>query len=262
MLANLWRYRAFIYSSVKRDFLSRYQGSIFGIAWSVFQSLAMILVYTLIFSNIMRSKLPGLEGTVYAYSIYLCAGTLPWGMFCEMLNGCTNVFIANGNLMKKVAFPRICLPAITACSAVLNFMIGFSLFLIFMVMIGQFPWHAFWVLPLLILIQSVFALSLGIGLGVLNVFFRDVGQLLGVVLQFWFWFTPLVYPLNIVPPSLRDLMVFNPMYPIMRGYQEIFLYDRLPAFWGLAAVFLLSLLLGAWALRLYRRHVGEMVDEL
>ena len=262
MLENIWHYREFILSCVKRDFKARYTGSMLGILWTVFQPLAMILVYTLIFSQVMKSKLAGMETVPYAYSIYLCSGILTWGMFQEMLFGCINVFFANANLMKKVSFPRICLPAITVCSSFLNFIIGFLIFCGFMVVIGKFPWSVALFLPVILAVQILFTVGVGIGLGVLNVFFRDIGQMMGVVLQFWFWFTPVVYPLSIVPERLVWLLNFNPMYHIISAYQCVFVYGRLPEPAGLFGALAVSLLLCAWSLHLYRKHVGELVDEL
>lgn len=262
MLSNIWQYRQFIYSCVKRDFQLRYTGSMLGVLWAVFQPLAMIIVYTLVFSEIMRNKLPGMEMMSFAYSIYLCSGVLTWGLFAETLNGCVNVFLVNGNLMKKVSFPRICLPVIAMLSALSNFVVGFALFLVFLVLVGQFPWTAGILFFPVLAIQTLFSVTLGIGLGVLNVFFRDVGQMLNVVLQFWFWFTPAVYPVGIIPEDLRQFFVINPMYHIISAYQSIFVYHQCPELAGLGVMFLLSLLIGVWALRIYRKHVGEMVDEL
>ena len=262
MFSNIWQYRQFIYSCVKRDFQARYTGSMLGILWAVFQPLAMILVYTLVFSEIMRSKLHGMEMMQFAYSIYLCAGVLNWGLFSETLNGCVNVFLVNANLMKKVSFPRICLPVITMLSALSNFIVGFALFLLFLFLIGEFPWRTgIFFFPVLA-IQTLFSVTLGIGLGVLNVFFRDVGQMLNVALQFWFWFTPVVYPVGIIPEAIRGLFVLNPMYHIITAYQAIFVYHKCPDVTGLSAIFLVSLLIGLWSLRIYRKHVGELVDEL
>ncbi|MCV5179319.1 O8 family O-antigen export ABC transporter permease subunit, partial [Escherichia coli] len=114
----------------------------------------------------------------------------------EMLDKGQSVFINNANLIKKLSFPKICLPIIVTLSAVLNFAIIFSLFLIFIIVTGNFPgWLFLSVIPVLLL-QILFAGGLGMILGVMNVFFRDVGQLVGVALQFWFWFTPIVYVLN------------------------------------------------------------------
>ena len=140
--------------------------------------------------------------------------------------------------------------------------VGFGLFLAFLLLVGQFPWTVGIFFFLVLAIQTLFSVTLGIGLGVLNVFFRDVGQMLGVALQFWFWFTPVVYPAVIVPESLRGFFVINPMYHIVSAYQSIFVYHRCPELEGLGAVLVLGLVIGVWALRIYRKHVGEMVDEL
>ena len=262
MLTSIWGYRQFIYSCVKREFQARYKGSIFGMAWAVFQPLAIIFVYTVIFSEIMKSKLEGMTEVPFAYSMYLCSGVLTWGLFTETLSRCVNVFFEHANLMKKVFFPRICLPVINTLSSFLNFVIGFSLFLIFLIIIGRFPLEIFWSFFIVLIVQTAFSVTLGVGLGVLNVFFRDIGQFLAVVLQFWFWFTPVVYPQSIIPKNVQYFLYFNPMYHVIRGYQNIFVYNQLPDFQYLGIVFIFSVLLGIWALHLYRKHVGELVDEL
>jgi len=262
LLSSIWQYRQFIYSCVKREFQARYKGSLFGAAWAVLQQMAIIFVYTVIFSQIMKSKLEGMTEVPYAYSMYLCSGVLTWGLFTETLTRCVNVFFEHANLMKKVFFPRICLPVINTLSSFVNFIISFSLFLLFLIIIGKFPWSIFWSFLVILFVQTVFSVTLGVGLGVLNVFFRDIGQFLAVVLQFWFWFTPVVYPQSIVPNSVRWLMKLNPMYHIIMGYQNVFVYNKLPNFKWLGAVLVLSVILGIWALHLYRKHVGELVDEL
>lgn len=262
MLASIWRYREFIYSCVKREFQAKYKGSIFGMAWAVFHPLAIIFVYTVIFSQVMRSKLAGMSDVPYAYSLYLCSGVLTWGLFTEMLTRCVNVFFDNANLMKKVFFPRICLPTIAVLSSFVNFAIAFSIFLVFLVLIGKFPGILFLTFFLVLFVQIIFTVTLGVGLGVLNVFFRDIGQFLAMLLTFWFWFTPVVYPSTIVPKALQSLMNLNPMYHIIHSYQNIFVYHQKPEFMWLGIVFVLSLILACWSLHLYHKHVGEMVDEL
>ena len=262
MIKSIWQYRQFIYSSVKREFQSRYTGTVLGGSWMIFQPLAMILVYTLVFSNVMHSKLAGMDGNIYAYSIYLCAGALPWNMFNEIVMNIINVFQVNANLLKKVSFPRICLPIISVISSILNFSIGFLIFLFFLLLTGSFPVNSFFAFFVVLIVQLVFSLCISIGLGVMNVFFRDVGQMMGILLQFWFWFTPIVYPVKIIPGTLSWFLNFNPMYHLIKGYQDIFLYDRLPDFLSIATVLFFSIALGIWSLHIYRKHVGEMVDEL
>ena len=126
MLRALWAYRGFITGSVKREFQSKYRNSLLGAAWTVLNPLAMIIVYTVIFSQVMRAKLPGVDST-FAYSIYLCAGVLTWGLFAEILGRGQNVFLEHANLIKKLSFPRICLPTIVVLNAGLNFAIIFGL---------------------------------------------------------------------------------------------------------------------------------------
>jgi lipopolysaccharide transport system permease protein len=257
----LWSYRGFILGSVKREFQSKYANSILGIAWTVIQPLAMIFVYTVIFSQIMKSRLPGVD-SVFAYSIYLCAGVITWGFFSEVVGRAQNVFIDHANLLKKLSFPRLCLPVILVMSAGLNFLIIFGLFLVFMLVTGNFPgWAIFAMIPVLV-IQIVFSIGLGITLGVLNVFFRDIGQLFGVILQFWFWLTPIVYPANILPEKIQQLMKYNPMSSVISAYQNIMVYNQVPNWMTLWPTALFGALLCFWGLRLFQKHSGELVDEL
>jgi lipopolysaccharide transport system permease protein len=260
-LKPLWAYRGFIYGSVKREFQSKYKNSLLGGSWTVLNPLAMILVYTIIFSQVMRAKLPGIESG-YAYSIYLCAGLLTWGLFAEIVGRGQSVFIENANLLKKISFPRMCLPIITILNASLNFAIIFALFLVFLIIIGFWPgWIIITLIPILI-VQILLAIGLGITLGVLNVFFRDVGQFFGIFLQFWFWLTPIVYPATILPESIKSVMLINPMFPIIQAYQGVFVQGATPDFIALLYPLILGLGLCALGFNLFRKHVGEMVDEL
>ncbi len=258
---SIQKYRGFIFGSVKREFQSKYRNSMLGAAWMVIQPLAMIIVYTVIFSQVMRAKLPGMD-SMFSYSIYLCAGIINWGLFSEIVSRCQNVFIENANLLKKLRFPRICLPVIVVGTATLNYSIILSLFILFLVLSGNFPGLVFISIFPLLVVQVGFSVGLGVTLGVLNVFFRDVGQLFGVVLQFWFWFTPIVYPLAIIPESLRPLMLFNPMAGLVGAYQDVFVNRSWPDWQSLWFVALLSALLCFIGIKLFRKRVGEMVDEL
>ena len=257
----LWLYRAFITESVFREFQSKYRRSLLGAAWSVLNPLALILVYTLNFSNVMKARLPGVD-SIYGYSIHLCAGILTWGLFSEITSRAQTVFIENAALLKKMSFPRLCLPVIVVLNAGLNFAIIFGLFLGFLVLTGNFPgWPVLALFPLLV-IEAGFAIGLGISLGVLNVFFRDVGQGFNVVLQFWFWLTPIVYPLSVLPENWRGVVELNPMASLVQGYQDVLVRGEWPSWvklWPVVALAVLACLLG---FALFRRRAGELVDEL
>ncbi|MCG6577254.1 ABC transporter permease [Pseudomonas sp. AF32] len=257
----LWSYRGFILGSVKREFQARYRNSLFGALWTVLNPLSMILVYTVIFSHIMRARLPGVEDGM-AYSVYLCAGLLTWGFFADVTTRSQGMFLENANLLKKISFPRICLPLIVLLNAGINFAIILGLFLGFLLISGRWPSMALLALVPLLILQMLFAAGLGLLLGILNVFFRDVGQLFGICLQFWFWLTPIVYPMTILPPSVQQLLALNPMTALMQSYQNLFLYNQWPVWSSLAPLLIIGLLLCFTGLQMFRRRGGEMVDEL
>jgi len=261
LLHSLWHYRGFVLGSVQREFQTRYRNSLLGALWTIINPLAMIIVYTVIFSRLMQARLPGVYNDL-AYGIYLCAGLLTWGLFAEIIGRSQSVFLEHATLLNKLSFPRICLPLVVVLNALLNFAIIFCLFLGFLLVTGNFPgWVVIAILPVL-LIQIVFAVGLGIILGVLNVFFRDVGQMTGIVLQFWFWFTPIIYPPSILPESAAALLKWNPMVPLIQSYQGIFVQGAWPQWSALWPMTLISVLLCLFALSLFRKRSGEMVDEL
>ena len=259
---SIWKFRGFVIGSVKREFQSKYRNSVLGALWTILNPLAMIVVYTVIFSQIMKAKLPGVD-SYYAYSIYLCAGIITWGLFAEIVGRSQSVFIDNANLLKKLSFPRICLPIITLLNAYVNFTVVSALFLGFLIISESFPGLVIFAAIPVLIIQSAFAVGLGMILGVLNVFFRDVGQFFSIFLQFWFWFTPVIYPIAILPKQLSEhLLIWNPMAPIIAAYQSIFVAHQQPSWNTLVIPSILSILVCIVGLRLFRKRAGEMVDEL
>lgn len=261
MLKSLWAYRGFIFGSIKREFQSKYRNSLLGAAWTVINPLAMIIVYTVIFSQLMRAKLPGIDNT-FAYSIYLCAGVLTWGLFAEIVGRAQNTFLEHANLLKKLSFPRLCLPVTVVANALLNFAIVFGLFTLFLLISGNFPGLVYLAFLPVLAILVAFAIGLGISLGVLNVFFRDVGQLFGIVIQFWFWLTPIVYPITVLPERVRVLMSYNPMANLIGAFQGILVTGQWPVWQSLLPVTIIAVAMCAFGMRLFRKHAGEMVDEL
>lgn len=257
----VWTYRWFILGSVKREFQSKYLNSLLGATWNVLNPLTQILVYTVIFSQVMRAKLNGIDSGL-GYSIYLCAGILIWGLFTELVIRSQNMFLDNANLLKKLNFPRLCLPVTLVINALINFGILFSLFTLFLIFTGNFPGVVYIaLLPLLILLLA-FAIGLGMVLGILNVFFRDVGQFFGIFVTFWFWLTPIVYPVSILPPEIQSLMWINPMAALIKGFQTVLVLKHWPDWTSLGWMLILSGLFCWWGFRLFRKRAGEMVDEL
>jgi len=261
LLKALWAYRGFIAGSVRREFQSRYQNSLLGAAWTVLNPLAMIVVYTVIFSQVMKTRLAGVEGG-WSYSIYLCAGVLTWQLFSEITSRSLTVFTDNAGLLKKLNFPRMSLVVNVVANATLNFAIVFGLFAVFLIAVGAFPGLPFLAVVPVLGVLVVFGIGLGITLGILNVFFRDVGQFFVIFLQFWFWLTPIVYPANILPAGAAELLRWNPMTGIIEAMHDILVHARWPDWASLWPAALLGVLLCAWGWKLFRRHAGELVDEL
>ena len=264
MLRDVLRFRTFIVGSVRRDIEAQFRGSLLGGAWVLIQPLAMISIYTLVFANVMRSRLAGVEDT-YGYSIYLCAGLLAWTFFAESLGRLQGVFVANANLLKKATFPRICLPLVSLGVTSFNFAVISGLFLLFLLVSGHWPgWVLLGIVPALA-VQVVWTLALGMLAATVNVFFRDVGQLVNVGLLFWFWLTPIVYPATVLPAWAQGWAWLNPFSIFVHHYQQVFVYARLPgqsAWLALAAAALVGLALLWFGWRVYQQRAPEMADEL
>lgn len=261
LLRGLFSYRSFIATSIRNEFVSRFSRSSLGGLWMIINPLANVLIYALILSNVLAAKLPGIDNK-YAYALYLMAGTLAWSLFSEIINRCLTLFIENGNLMKKMRFPRITLPVIVLGSALLNnLLLLLSIFAVF-ICLGHWPtWQMLWAVPLILTVAAL-AMGLGLVLGVLNVFVRDIGQVVPIVLQILFWFTPIVYPINIIPEDLKSLIAYNPMLPLVSAYHDVFVYGVSPNFVALGSTIALTLVLLALGLYIFRRAAPEMVDAL
>jgi lipopolysaccharide transport system permease protein len=261
MLRECWDFRGFILASVKRDFVSRYLGTQLGFFWAVAQPLAMILIYTLVFAQIMKPALPGHDST-FAYSIYLCAGILIWQLFSDLLNRSVGIFVHNAGLLKKVNIPKLALPIVVALSGLANFAVILVLFMGFLVTIGAFPAGAILAMIPVLLLVVAFALGLGVLLGTINVFYRDVEQSTSMLLQFWFWLTPIVYPGRTLPDVLSSVLAWNPMWPIVNFAQTVFLEDRAPGWSTLIYPTVVATIFVVLGLVAFRKLSGEIVDEL
>lgn len=261
LLTRLWAYRGFIYASVAREFSLRYRNSMLGASWTIINPLAMMLVYTLIFSQVMQARLPGIN-TPFAYSIFLMCGLLPWGLFADIVSRGPTLFIEQANLLKKIQFPKMALVIIALMNSLVNFAIIYTLFIVFLIVCGQFPgWMIIALLPVLIL-QLWISTALAVILAVLNVFFRDVAPLTNIALQFGFWLTPIVYAPSMIPLSYREYVFFNPLSALFDAYHQIFAYQQLPDWNRLMPALLLAVGLTLLAVHFFTKHSQEMVDEL
>lgn len=258
---EIWSYRFFIISSIKTELRSRFIRSKLGGLWMILHPLAQVLIYTLILSQIMTAKLPGLE-TQYAYPIYLLSGMVGWTLFSDILGRSLTLFIDNANLLKKLSFPKLTLPLITVGSSLINFIFLFIMMFIVFSLLGHLPLHALYWIPLLVLITLGLAIGIGLLLGIINIFIRDVGHIMTIILQFWFWLTPVVYMISIIPEKYHGFLMLNPMTGIIMGYQNILVYDKVPDVSLLIYPSVISIIAIIFAMVIFQKANEEMTDIL
>jgi len=261
MLKSIWNYRYFIFSAIRNDLRTRFMHSKLGCLWVIFNPLAQVMIYALILSNILASKLPGIDNK-FGFSIYLMAGTLGWALFSEVITRSINLFIENANLMKKINFPRVTLPSIMLGSCLLNNLILLSAILvIFMLLDHSFNFTIFWLIPLTGTV-ILFAFGIGLILGVVNVFVRDISQVVPIVLQVLFWVTPIVYPVTIIPSEYLGFLNKNPLFPIIEAYHDILLYSKAPDMINFVHINIVGFMILLVGLFMFRKASPEMVDVL
>lgn len=261
LFRGAWRFRSFIFASVGREFASRYLGTQLGVFWAIAQPLALVLIYTLVFSEVMRPRLPGHESR-FAYSIYLTAGLIVWTLFGDLLARSVGIFVHNANLLKKVNVHKLAFPAIAGISALIQAGLLLAALVLFLLSTGSFPGITFLAVFPLLAVVCLLAMGLGLFLATVNVFYRDVEQTTSLVLQFWFWLTPVVYPANALPSFMQALLSFNPLWPLVRAAQDIFVGRRWPDWATLVYPLLLGLALAWLARAAFERLSGDLVDEL
>ena len=230
MLANLGALRhrtELVATLVKRDIHARYKGSAMGLFWSVIHPLVMLFVFTFVFSVILKIKVGPNEGT-HSFALYLLCGMLPWNAFQEGLNRSTGVILENAGLIKRTVFPCEVLPIYLVLSGVVNELIGLSILFLALLVTGH-PFSPLLVLlPAVLLLQFMFTLGLSWMLAGINVFIRDVGQMLGLILTLWVFLTPIYYPPSLLPEGLRFLVVLNPMAGLVDAYRALILRGQVP----------------------------------
>lgn len=261
MLSALWRYRYFVMASIAGELRARFARSRLGLLWSILHPLAQAAIFALILSEVLGAKLSGIDDKA-AYPMYLLAGMAAWTLFSEIVNRSLTVFIDYSATLKKIAFPRICLPVIVWGSALLNHALLLVAIAVVFLFLGKVPGVAWLALPLGILLISIFGFGLGMLLGIFNVFVRDIGQAVGIILQLWFWLTPIVYPASIVPEHLRWVLSLNPMVPVVEIYHEAMVFDRWPDFTPLFIPVALSAGLLVLSFVVFKRASPELVDAL
>ena len=269
---EMWESRNLLANLTLRELRGKYKRSLLGWAWSLVNPLATMLIFAVVFGVFLKVKVPpGDPSGLDVFALFLLCGILPWNLVANGMTGAMGTMLANSNLIKKVYFPRQVLIAANVASSVVAFLIEMGVLAVALLLAGNFVLP--WLLPVIALmaLQFVFVLGIGLTLGVLNVYFRDVQHFTGILLQLWFYATPVVYPVSVVPRTahalgvevpVRFLYDLNPMVRFVGVYRDL-LYDvRAPAAGDLLyllAVSAVTLLVG---LMVFARLEPKLAEEL
>lgn len=243
---SLWRNRQLIVQMTKREVVGRYKGSAMGLAWSFFNPVFMLVVYTFVFSMIFKSRWGvGGEESKTQFAVVLFVGMIVHGLFAEMLNRAPGLVLSNVNYVKKVVFPLEILPVISMGAALFHTIISLGVLLAaFALFNGYLHWTAVFI-PLVLLPLVILTLGLSWMLASLGVFLRDVGQSIGIITTVMMFLSPVFYPVTALPEKFRPWIMINPLTFIIEQSREVLIWGRLPDWTGLG-IYTLAGTLVAW----------------
>ena len=256
-----------------RELRSKYKRSVLGWTWSMLNPLSTLVIFTVVFKLILKVKAPpGRPSGLNVFALYLLCGMLPFNYFQNNITGSIGSLISNANLIKKTYFPRELLVAANEGSNLVSHLIEMSLLLIGLVAFGN--WKALLYLPVvigLIAVLSLFCLGLGLVLSVVNVYFRDVQHLMSIVLTIWFYLTPIVYPITLVPKEgnffgvllpMRALLKVNPLTDFVDCFRNAWYDLRMPPGGAVLYVVLVSITVFFFGLFVFGKLEGKLAEEL
>jgi ABC-type polysaccharide/polyol phosphate export permease len=260
-LQKIYFQRSLIRSFVVRDLKARYIGSFMGLFWSVIHPIVLLVSYTFVFHYIFGQK-PKPETGTDSFALFLFCSILPWLFFQDTLQRSSTILIDNANLVTKTLFPSEILPLAVALAGLVNHLIGFAiLMVIIFCTIGKVSLFILLV-PVYFLLLMLFTLGISWFVSSLNVFVRDISQVLSVILTFWFWFTPIFYSIDRFPQRLLFLVQLNPMAHVVVGYRDCLLRRQMPDMRILAIFATVSLVIFMAGGFFFRKTKREFVDVL
>lgn len=233
---ELYDYRQMIFSLVKKELRGRYKGSVLGFLWTFINPLLQLVVYTLVFSIIMRT---GIE----KFYLYLFIGLVPWMFFSGSMTGGAACIINQKDMVKKIYFPREVMPISYVLSGFVNMLLTFIVVILVILVSGIGVNLKVWIfLPVIMIVEFVMALGGALLTSALTVYFRDLEYILGILMMAWMYMTPVVYTMEMVPEWLRPIFNLNPMTPVINAYRDILYYKQMPELSTLIQGFVLGII--------------------
>lgn len=252
---RLYDYREMLKTSIKKDIGGKYKNSFLGVLWSFVNPLLQILVYAIIFPLIMKSDIEN-------YVVFMVCGLIPWNYFSTVINRSSFTMIENGNIIKKVYFPREILPISVVTSETVTFLISSILILLFAFGYGLGITINIVFYPLVLVVQYVMLLGISLIVSSVTVYFRDLQHFIGVLLQLFFYATPIVYAVDVIPANFRWILKFNPMTYIIEGYRDIFWGQTMPDISTLLIVLAIGIVLCIVGYLIFNKLQKRFAEEL
>lgn len=252
---NLYAYRELLKSSVKKDVGGKYKNSFLGVLWSFVNPLLQILVYAIVFPLIMRNNQPH-------YTLFLCSALIPWTFFSAAITRSSFTMIENGNIIKKVYFPREILPISVVTSEAVTFVISTIIIIAFAVFegVGFSIYLLFY--PLVLLVQYVLLIGISLIVSSITVFVRDLQHIIGVLMQLLFYATPIVYAASSIPENFSWILKFNPMTYMIDGYRCMFYSHTMPDVKALLMVLALGVIVCIVGYMIFNKLQKRFAEEL
>jgi ABC-2 type transport system permease protein len=272
VLSELATSRDLMVNLTLRELRGKYKRSVLGWSWSLLNPLATMLIFSVVFRLFLKVPVPrGDPSGMKFFAFFLLCGLLPWTFLANGMGGGMGALVANANLIKKVYFRREVLVAANVASWLVSFLIELAVLSVALIIFGNFVLP--WLVPVavIVVIQTTFVLGLALMLSVLNVYFRDTQHLLGILLQLWFYATPIVYPITLVPEHhevlgwdvpVRAIYELNPMVRFVEVYRDCLYHLRLPSLGVVGALLGLSVVTLAAGLAIFRRLEPRLAEEL
>jgi ABC-2 type transport system permease protein len=222
-IKELYQYREMLKNLVRKDLRTRYKGSFLGFLWTFINPLLQLIVYSVVFSTIMRFN-------IEKYPMFLFVAIIPWIFFANSVQVSAGNIIANKELVKKIYFPREILPIAVVSAGLINLIYGLIIVFLSLVIFNIHLTTSILYLPLVILLEYIFTLSLSLLVSALNVYFRDIEHILSIIMMSWFYLTPIIFPVEMIPQEYQGYFLINPMTTIITAYRDILYYAKVPDF--------------------------------
>jgi lipopolysaccharide transport system permease protein len=254
-LAQLAEKRELIVSLTYRQIYARYRQSVLGLAWAFFRPIATVIIFTVVFSYIAKFPSDGLP-----YPLFVFGALLPWTLLSSGIGAGVSSLTNQSNLVAKIYFPREILPISTVLASAIDFVIAAVIFVVLLFFYQvEVSWHMLYAIPIL-LIEILLLLGLVLLLSMVNVWFRDVSHAMALLVQFWMYLTPIIYPLSMVPERWRWLYDLNPMVGIIESFRSVFLRAEAPPFDLLIISAVASVVLFVSGYILFKRREFQFAD--